>query len=420
MNGELFNLFRSIALFFSSMMLLKYFIFLFLAPFYEIKELLRKKRIISKPIKNYLVSVVVPAWNEEVGVVKTTQAVLENTYENVEVVVVNDGSDDNTSKSFRKFLKQVHSLDINHPWRKKKIRFVDNKVNRGKGYALNSGVKKSSGDIILTIDGDSALDKYAIENLVKYFQDEKIDGVVGNVIVANSDTAIGIIQKLEYIFGFYFKRTHSVLGAEYIFGGACAAFRKNVFDEIGLFDEKNKTEDIEMTMRFRFYGKHCTYAEDVICYTEGASTVTGLIKQRERWKKGRMDTFIKYRNMFFSKDKRHNKALTYFVLPYALLSEIQLFFEPISIALLITYSFVALDFVSLILGILFTFVLYFVNTFFNGKEFKYWLLLLFPLTWPLFYFLIWIEFLALMGSVGMILRGEDIVWQRWDRKGISV
>jgi cellulose synthase/poly-beta-1,6-N-acetylglucosamine synthase-like glycosyltransferase len=418
MAEQWFSTFRTIALVLSNLMLFKYFAFLIIAPFYQLLEVFRLRKLQLSKINEYKVSVIIPAWNEEVGVLKTIKSVLDNTYDNVEIVVVNDGSTDNTSKEIRKFIKSVASNKSNKHWKKKKITFVDNKVNGGKGNALNTGIKKSIGEIVLTIDADSILEKHAIENLINYYQDEKIDGVVGNVSVANSNSIVAITQKLEYLFGFYFKRSHAVMGAEYIFGGACASFRRTVFEKIGYYDEKNKTEDIEMTMRFRFNGYNCNYAEDVICYTEGASEVDGLIKQRERWKKGRMDTFIKYRSMFFSKDKRHNKFLTFFVLPFSLLAEFQLLVEPISIALLVTYSFIALDFLSLAFGILFTFVLYCVNGLFNGKRIHWKLILLFPFTWPLFYFLIWIEFIALIGSISMVLRGEDIVWQNWKRTGI--
>lgn len=210
------------------------------------------------------------------------------------------------------------------------------------------------------------------------------------------------------------------MGAEYIFGGACAAFRKKqVFDDLGLFDTSNKTEDIELSMRIRFHGLKCAYAENVVCYTEGASDVVGLINQRLRWKKGRMDTFLKYRRLFFSFDPRHNKFLSFFILPFSLLAEIQLFFEPISITLLATYSFISGDYLSITLGAMFIFVIYIVNTFFGHHKINLKILFLFPFTWPLFYFLVWIEYLSLLKSVKMVLRGDDIVWQKWNRKGVA-
>ena len=93
------------------------------------------------------------------------------------------------------------------------------KENGGKGSALSFGIEKANGEIIVTMDADSAYEKHAIERIVEYFKDPKINAVVGNVKVSNNDTLIGYLQQLEYLFGFYYKRTHAVLDAEYIFGG---------------------------------------------------------------------------------------------------------------------------------------------------------------------------------------------------------
>jgi len=331
--------------------------------------------------------------------------------QNIEVIVVDDGSQDKTS--------QVVKATINsNPNKNISIKLFQ-KENGGKGSALSFGIEKANGEIIVTMDADSAYEKHAIERIVEYFKDPEIDAIVGNVKVSENETLVGSIQKLEYLFGFYFKRAHAVMGAEYIFGGACAAFRKSTtFDKYGLFDTTNKTEDIEMSMRLRFFGINCTYAENVLCYTEGASSILGLVNQRLRWKKGRFDTFMKYRRMFFSLDRNHNKFLSWFILPYSLLAEIQLLFEPLAITLLAAYSFISGDYLSLALGSLFVFVIYFVSAIF-GENFNPGLLISYFYTWPLFYFLVWIEYLALMKSLKLILRGEDITWQKWDRVGIK-
>lgn len=416
-NESTFFLFRNIAFFLATAMLVKYYIFLVIAPFYPAKEA-RRQYLVAKS-KRHLhyqptVSVVIPAWNEEVGIIKTIKSVVANHYQHIEVIVVNDGSTDNSDAAVKDYIAQLKQQDQQLAARMKYFY----KENGGKGTALNYGISQATGEIIITVDADSALDKDALKNLVTYFSDPSISAVVGNVKVAQNPSIVGFLQQLEYLFGFYFKRAHAVMGAEYIFGGACAAFRREVFQKYGLFDDKNKTEDIEMSMRLRFRGVNCTYAEDVICYTEGASTVTGLINQRLRWKKGRLETFAKYRQIFFSLDQTHNKALSFFVLPYAMLSEIQLLIEPISIALLFTYSIVAADFLSLTLGLLFIFTIYVVNAFFSQDGFRPKVLLLFPISWPAFYILVWIEFLSLLRSITLIYQGNDVTWQNWNRQGI--
>ncbi|NJS41937.1 glycosyltransferase family 2 protein [Candidatus Gracilibacteria bacterium] len=313
---------------------------------------------------NPRISVIVPAWNEEVGVVKTIDSVLKNTYKNIELIIVNDGSIDTTHQKVMEYIQDEVAnkrLDL------KNINYIA-QPNQGKGQALNNGIKASTGDIIMTIDADSALQPKAITNLVKYYLDPKIMCVVGNVKVAKNNTFVGLVQQLEYYFGFYFKRAYAILGAEYIFGGACASFRREVFDIIGYYDTDNKTEDIELSMRTRWAGLECTYAEDVVCYTEGASDVLSLVNQRVRWKKGRFDTFWRYRKIFLSVSKEHNSWLSFFILPYALLSELQLLFEPISISILITYSIVASDYLSFAIGLIFILQIYLVASFLEMKE----------------------------------------------------
>lgn len=428
MSEELFLLLRNIAIFLGIVMLVRYFIFLGLAAYYPFRTQRRRYKLLKKEIATYgsiqpnrpLVSVIIPAWNEEVGVIKTIESVLANNYQRIEVIVVNDGSTDNSRYIVDAFIKDQKL------GRMKRGRAVKQyyRSNGGKGKALNYGIKKSKGKIVLTIDADSALAPDALDKLVEHFRDPKVAVVVGQIRVGNPrGRIIGIAQQLEYLlFRFYPKRAHCVMGAEYLYDGACVAFRRAAtFDYFGLFDENNKTEDIEMSMRTKYYGMRSVYAEDVICYTEAASNYIGLMNQRLRWKKGRFDTFLHYRRIFFSLDKRHNKFLGWFVLPLSLLVEIQLLFQPICIALLLTYCIVSGQFISLGLGMLFVGVWYFIVALF-GAQLTIWerfrLILLWPITWPLLYVIDWIEFHALLRGTHMILRDDALEWQTWQREGI--
>lgn len=419
MEAQIFTIIRNLIMVFVVVTLAKNYFFLVISPFYPIREKLRhikhelERRRNNAPVFNPKVSVIIPAWNEGVGVVKTLQSVLSDGYGNLEIVLVNDGSTDDSDALIKKFisgLKKNRHYDASH------IRYIY-KENGGKGKALNAGIEASTGDIILTIDADSAIRKGSIKNLVKYYLDKEIMAVVGNVEVVNTSTLVGMAQHLEYFFGFYNKRAHALLGAEYIFGGACASFRKEVFEQIGLFDTENKTEDIEMSMRTKLHGMKSTYAEDVICYTEGASDVNSLVAQRIRWKKGRLDTFKKYRSMFFSTEDHHNIFLSFFVLPFSLLTEITLVFEPIAVAIMVAFVMISSEYLSLALGICYIFLAFVAVPTFHSRPRSHYLFY-FPF-WPLFYFLDWIEFVSLYKSIKMIRQGQDVEWQRWDRQGIN-
>lgn len=421
MNDFLFHGTLAIISFFVIATLIKNYFFLLISPFYPVREKLRYIRYANGQSKDEIpafcpmISVIVPAWNEEVGILRTMDSIVKNGYSNAELIVINDGSTDNSDQLIREY---VDRFDKSEPEAIVRICY-EYQENGGKGKALNRAIALSKGDIILTIDADSVLKTGALEKLTKYYLDPTIMTVVGNVEVTNTSTMYGLAQQLEYYFGFYNKRAHALLGAEYIFGGACASFRRSVFDVIGVFDTENKTEDIEMSMRTKAHGMKSTYAEDVVCYTEGASDFKSLVSQRIRWKKGRLDTFIKYRSLFFSTADNHNVFLSFFVLPFSLLMEIQLLFEPIAIAVLVTYGILTSEYLSLAIGLLFIGLVFLAVSLFHVHRPRPILIAYFPFFWPLFYLLDWIEFLALYKSLQLIRSGKDVRWQQWQRKGIT-
>ncbi len=193
--------------------LVKYVIYLISAPFYYVKRarlLKPSKALTQEQIEQQLpVSVVVPAWNEEVGIQNTLKSLYLNTYNNMEIIVVSDGSTDNTAQKVYEFKDKILptlTTDKTH----KRITFYE-KENGGKGSALNYGIKRSRGKIIITVDADTVFEKDAIYKIVRYFINPEVDAGVGNVKVANNRTLIGFLQQLEYTMGFYFKRTHAVL-----------------------------------------------------------------------------------------------------------------------------------------------------------------------------------------------------------------
>jgi poly-beta-1,6-N-acetyl-D-glucosamine synthase len=419
---EIYSTMRTLITFLAFFILIKYFMYLILAPFYIVQKELRKLKIRIKVKRGQLpdeytplVSVIIPAWNEEVGVLTTVKSVLANTYNNIEIIVVNDGSTDGTDAKMLSFIEAFDSKAYGG----KKVKYYLKK-NGGKGSALNFGIKKANGEIVMTMDADSAHHPNAVANLIAYFRDPGVDAVVGNVKVRNVRNVVGLIQQYEYIFGFYFKRVNSVFNAEYIFGGACAAFRKaTTFDVLGYFDTVNKTEDIEYSMRLKLHGLKSVYAEDVITYTEGAADLPGLYNQRLRWKKGRLDTFIKYRRLFWSLDKKHSKFLSWVVLPYAVIGELQMVLEPIFFTAIWTYTLVSGDYLSVGISSLFIMFTYIAAFGFGDRESNILNVLLFPFTWFMFYILTVVEFMALLRSLELMHTNQDVVWQSWARKGIQ-
>jgi poly-beta-1,6-N-acetyl-D-glucosamine synthase len=186
-----------------------------------------------------------------------------------------------------------------------------------------------------------------------------------------------------------------------------------------MYSSRNITEDIDLSVRMQRAGMRIVYADNAIVYTEGAESLTGLMKQRLRWKRGRFQTFYEHWALFFSSNKKHNRLLTWVVLPMALFGDLQLFFEPYFLLFLYIYSFLTHDFSSFISGILVVASMFVVQMFDSRSKIRAPLLFLAPIGWLLFYITTMVEHQALLQSITGMLSGQKIRWQRWQRTGIA-
>lgn len=402
---------RSIILFFSGILLSRYTVSMTLAPWYPASlSLAVKERVGYRPF----VSVLIPAWNEEVGLLSTIKSLLESTYRHMEIVVVNDGSTDGSDRQMRSFLEKYgreladgHHIPLVYHYQQ----------NAGKGAALNSAISLSRGDILLSIDADCLVAPGAIEAFVRAFRDARVQAAVGNVRIGNTRTTIGLVQALEFTCGFFLKRADSLTNTIYIIGGAAGAFRRAALLQVGGYSTTNVTEDIHLSMKLQDAGHKIVYVPDAVVYTEGASTLKGLMKQRLRWKRGRFQTFWELRHLFLSTQREHNKLLSWVVLPLALLGDLQLALEPLFLALLYVFAWMSGDYSAFLSGVLIVALMVEIAAWEQGEE-KWRYLLLAPISWLLLYLLTAIEVYALAKSIWLFLCKKEVQWQRWQRKGV--
>ena len=413
-----YPLLRDFIIFLASVLLTKYFIYMTFGPWNKILWIVKEKKLASV-VYEPRVSVVMPAWNEEVGLIPSIETILASTYTNLEIVVVNDGSTDGSDASMREFLKEYEKMRIEHA---SSHTFPDiiyrYQENGGKGSALNRGIAHATGDIIVSIDADCALTPTTVENFVRYFKDPVVMAAVGNVKIGNTSTLLGTVQYLEFLFSFYFKHVDSLFNTIYIIGGAAGAFRREVFEQIGVYSTRNITEDIDLSVRIQKAGMRIVYASDAVVYTEGATTIAGLMQQRLRWKRGRFQTFAEHRKLFFSTEDRHNPFLTWIILPFAVFGDTQLFFEVLFLLFLYVYAFTMHDFSSFISGIVVVTSMFMFQLFDDSSPQKVGFYLLAPIGWLLFYLTTVVEYRALFRSMWGMVSNQKLTWQRWDRVGV--
>ncbi len=417
--SEEYPVLRACIIFFATVLLIKYFTYMFFSPWNDVRSKL-STLILPQVIKEYQprVSVIIPAWNEEVGILTTINSLLKSSYKNMEIVVVNDGSTDDSDTLIKRFIKSYQRKKRKTPVKNGIDMIYRYKENGGKGEALNTGILLASGEIIMSIDADCMLLQDTIANFVKYFADPSVSAAVGNVKIGNTRSLLGTIQALEFLFSFYFKKADSLFNTIYIIGGAAGAFRRSVFADIGLYSTKNITEDIDLSVRIQDHGLKIVYAADAIVYTEGASEFRGLLKQRLRWKRGRFETFFQHRHLFFSLKPHHRKLFTTLILPLAMLSEAQLFLELFFLIFLYIYSALIHDFSSFISGIIVVSSMFLVQILDNKESRNITFYLLAPIGWMLFYITTSVEYYSLLKSIWGFYRKQECVWQKWQRKGV--
>lgn len=316
---------------------------LFLSTFFSVLHLLSARRFKNeKIVYNVLqrgISVLVPCFNEAPILKYTIEGLLNIEYSNMEVIFINDGSTDDTFETLDKYL-DLYKWDIDvDTFSSSKVRgiyrssiypfiYVIDKYNSGKADSLNIGVAFAKKELIVTMDGDCVLEKSALANMNKIFDDEDVIAAGGVIHIMQmfklntKPSMIVVMQALDYIKGFYiYKASLAYNKALSIISGAFGAFRKSVIDEIGGF-KKGLGEDIDITIRLQEYAhknnKKVIYNTKSICYTECPETLIGLIRQRVRWQKGFIDAILN-NSGFLIKNLLKNNVCFYMIMD-ALLS----------------------------------------------------------------------------------------------------
>jgi cellulose synthase/poly-beta-1,6-N-acetylglucosamine synthase-like glycosyltransferase len=234
-----------------------------------------------------LVTIIVPAYNEELNIGFTIESLIQSRYPNKQIIVVDDGSTDQTyavaSRALRDFRAERY--------------LVLRKENGGKASALNYGISYAKGQIVVMVDADSIVQRNALDRLVKMLQQPNISAVAGNTKILNRVNFLTNCQQLEYIVGINLvRRSLSFFGVVMVVPGALGAFKIKKIVERGKYDRNTITEDFDVTIKILKGGGQIRES-DSITYTEAPRNLKNLYKQRIRWYRGTLQTLIKHKNI---------------------------------------------------------------------------------------------------------------------------
>jgi cellulose synthase/poly-beta-1,6-N-acetylglucosamine synthase-like glycosyltransferase len=361
-----------------------------------------------------LVSIIIPAYNEEKVIANCVKSILNSNYKNFEIILVDDGSTDRTLQVMRRYKNPPRVQVMTQP-------------NSGKAAALNTGFQRAKGEILFFVDADGIFTHSTIREMLNAFNSEKVGAVCGNDAPTNLNHLQTKLMALQTHVGTGFvRRALAEINCLPIVSGNCGAFRRSAlkwpFVQLGKEGEPYKKgfigEDLELTWRLHRAGYRVNFAPRAIVLAEVPSTLKALWKQRVRWARGLLQTVSLHRDMFFN--LKYGAIglylpINFFNMVVIPILQLLIIFLVILCAMA-GYNPVQLRILNLILWLGLVGALY--NVIFAvaldeaWKDLKYFYVL------PL-----WVPFSLMMDLVTiwaiiLELRGKEAKWNKFDRTGV--
>jgi cellulose synthase/poly-beta-1,6-N-acetylglucosamine synthase-like glycosyltransferase/peptidoglycan/xylan/chitin deacetylase (PgdA/CDA1 family) len=267
---------------------------------------LRKPHAKASPGFNPRVAVLIPAFNEELVIVRTIRSVLNSDYKNLHIIVIDDGSPDRTAEVAREaYAAEIAAGRVQ----------VLSKPNGGKAAALNFALDRLTEEIYVGIDADTVIATDAISKLIPHFEDPRIGAMAGNAKVGNRVNLWTRWQALEYITSQNFeRRALDLFHVVTVVPGAIGAWRTAPVKAAGGYPINTVAEDADLTMNLLEQGFRVDYEDRSLAFTEAPIDAKGLMRQRFRWSFGTLQAVWKHRAAFV-----RNKAMGLFALPNILI-----------------------------------------------------------------------------------------------------
>ncbi|MBA3812379.1 MAG: glycosyltransferase, partial [Caulobacteraceae bacterium] len=227
------------------------------------------------PQSGPFISVLIPCFNEEKVIVASVSRILNSQWKRLEVLILDDGSADRTAAVVREAFGGDPRVSL--------LSFE----NGGKARALNRGLARTRGDIVVALDADTLFPPDTLPRLARWFVDPRVGAVAGNAIVGNRLNLITRWQALEYVTAQNLeRRALAALGAVTVVPGAVGAWRREALADVGGYPADTLAEDQDLTLALQRAGWRVEFDSAARAYTEAPDTVAGLLNQRFRWSFG--------------------------------------------------------------------------------------------------------------------------------------
>jgi peptidoglycan/xylan/chitin deacetylase (PgdA/CDA1 family)/spore germination protein YaaH len=241
------------------------------------------------PDQGPMISVLIPCFNESKVIAASASRILSSNWKGLEVLILDDGSVDGTAAVAKEAFAGDGRVSV--------LSFE----NGGKARALNRGLARCKGEIVVALDADTLFPPETLGRLARWFADPRVGAVAGNAVVGNRLNLITIWQGLEYVTAQNLeRRALAALGAVTVVPGAVGAWRTSALTQLGGYPDDTLAEDQDLTLAFQRAGWRVEFDPDARAYTEAPDTVAGLLNQRFRWSFGTLQCLWKHRAALFN------------------------------------------------------------------------------------------------------------------------
>ncbi len=281
--------------FLDAVLFVTYFLLLFLSIFWLLVLFSSNNKEKKKTLEHHpQFTAIVPAYNEEKSIGKTLESLSKLDYptDKIQIVVVNDGSTDNTKSIIEEFISSHPDRNI----------LLLNQENAGKGNALNNGLEHATGEFFACLDADSFISSNALQVILPLFDtDSKVAAVCPLIKVQEPNSILQKVQWCEYIINMFYRYLNAKLHCIHVTPGPFSTYRTDVIKELGGYDEETITEDLEIAIRLQKHNYTLLQTFDTIVTTVAPNSWRALFRQRVRWYKGGVDNTFKYKELVFNK-----------------------------------------------------------------------------------------------------------------------
>lgn len=239
-------------------------------------------------------SVIIPAHNEERSIIGTLESAVQLDYpaKKIEIIVVNNASTDNTALKVQQFMAEHPAQDI-------KLVCAPEK---GKGRAMNHGLRLARGDFFACLDADSFIGKNALQAMLPLFDEHQtVAAVCPMMKVRAPNSVLQKVQWCEYIINMFYRFLNAKINCIHVTPGPFSIYRTEIIRNLGGYDENTITEDLEIAVRLQKHNYKIVQTFDAVVETIAPNTWNKLFQQRVRWYKGSVDNVLYYRKLMFNK-----------------------------------------------------------------------------------------------------------------------